>query len=776
MHVHSIFFPIICLAVAFLGLPQVTNAKSTDGTVFAVDVERVDGEKSAGSAILLTTEEKDGQMIGWFCTCFHVVHNAKQFSVGLINDNQAVDVFDSTKSSLHVRPKADIVIVRAPISEAARKLVSPLFPNGIGNQPEQMYYKWAPGKNIEGTAYGYSFLDRKTNVPIAVKIWGHEEFGELYGPNGKQIVTDYETVYNRKERLASATFLGNEITLPGMSGGLVITNEKQARFAGMVFARVAGLQGLAVSSETVVDTLIEAKRKNGTEKFTAKLVSVKLPFNTDVQATQWKSYEESQVVWESFDQWDLAFRNDKQQAATFERFQEIRLDLQGVDLGKSEMLIKPLSTQERDQRDRYEFILNGEQVKTGSRLNLHPGENLLVINKKFDRGKLEVNDFLIGKNKLDVWIAEKIDGKTKDRMRLVRSLPGVIKSYSVFVTIVANGTAPSSKNFEWPRHIKAEDQVTGRIWTGFGKLPGNVIKLVTNASLNWQFRETDLRTGSTISGSVAFDELEKSQLRRISSQTFDLQIPLRIKVDDLRLRYLGVRLERGKKQKPINLNLTTRFQLNTNSQSEPTISVRALSASATGSLTIPLFGGDADGFGLDVGSLLSHLAVAYLNHQVFKPTDEDRSSDLDFLIALGGVRDKGWHRIFPALLGFTNDKEFGETSLEVKKLDVNVDPSNKITANFAIDAFVDNANFPKVVLKNCGLSLVGNLDSKREENFVIGTLKINKKGSKATIENIALAFEKGALSFAVDSKFESPRLKTKNIKAGLDILFPRHKK
>ena len=335
-------FLFACVVVCAVSARESVATQSADaafGTVLSVNVNRVDGSVSSGSAILLSVEKSDSGLYAVFSTCFHVLHKAKDFSIDHIAADKTTEIASSKQAFVHVRRKADVVIIKVPITEEIALQVKPCFKDGVPQLEDQSYFKWERGsKSIEGTAYGYSFLDRRTNVPVAVKIWGHESFGRLPAVNGETIVRNYESPYDR-DPVASVAFLGNEITMPGMSGGLVLTNETQPRFAGMIFARIAGVQGLAVSAETVVDSYHDAQKKNGLRPFSADAVSEELPFNADLQSSSWKPYEESRVEWESFDQWMLAFRNDAEQATAFEKFQELRLDLRAVDLKNTEIVV-----------------------------------------------------------------------------------------------------------------------------------------------------------------------------------------------------------------------------------------------------------------------------------------------------------------------------------------------------------------------------------------------------------------------------------------------------
>ena len=627
-------------------------------------VFRIDAGENSGSAVLLKVEHEGNAAYGWFVTCFHVLHKTQGFTI-----SQGGPTIGTHHDALvHVRNLADLVLIRAKLQQNDVAGLKPQF--SMEDNTEQRLKKShkASDAQVEGWASGYSFLSSNTKAEVSVRLWGHRSFSEVVTPDGKLIVT-----LSDRQRPAFATFLGNEITMPGMSGGVVVTHD--GKFGGIVFARIAGVQGLAISADTVLAALDEAEELEGQgnlPNFHPGIMDRSLAFNDQLQPTWTQAYGESCVEWESLDQWSLAFRSDNEQSSLFQKFLECEVDLRSVNLTAK------IAVQSDQKNGTHQFLLNGVPVGTDGILNLQPGENLLVINKRRNARPLGLNDLFSGDNKLDVSLIE-VDSEERTLFKVRRSLPNVIDSYSVFVTILCTGESPKA----WPS-LPGTTKRNSTEWQTFQPLPDAFRANLANCKVDWQVLETDLRSGSTAKGSIRLTNLADTKVRVVSRQTIDLQIPVELVIEKILINQFGLRAKFDGKddQTPIEVLITVRFQIHSNAPGESRVSARAMSALTTGktNLTIPLLGSGSDSFGLDISPLLSHFSVVYLNQALFKPSNSDASVENDLLAAIAGEAEDQFVKLIPRVIGLEDsDSPF----LTVDQLSVLITPDRHWSARLS---------------------------------------------------------------------------------------------
>ncbi|MDM4019330.1 hypothetical protein [Roseiconus lacunae] len=603
-------------------------------SVFRLSWEDAAGVTTQGSAVLLAVDKATEPPTGYWATCYHVLHKAPSF---VIESHPNDKILDSASSEMFVWRGRDLVIFRGPVNSEG------LIPVLAGDDPVAFLRKGPDAalfadelrlvepndEGVAGRAYGFPSIQRLALLPVKVTIWGRQRAKTLN-------LLDPSRILGSDATNMFVGFLGDEITLPAMSGGLVAAQD--GRFAGLVFGRITDMLGMMIPAETVVQALDKAL-DDDFKPFEQRKAELQIPppFRDDVNRQLAENSRElvSEITWNSFANWEMAFKADQVQADLFQRFQEVQIPLSMLkDKGDhKEAVLHLLGDDEQSAPGNYTIAFNGEKPKKlterTSKLKLRRGENLLVISHlgpELNNGRgFSLNSLLNERNRLEVAVNLN-DG---DSYRITRSLPAVVKNYSIYVTLV-NDLAPKE---EPPAH-------DARL----------AVRLDYLKELLRQTNHTrDLSTAITASGSYVdavasfnqFDKATYSLLTRDTlhsktayTQTVDAEIPITVSVLNGAINQFGLRLPLPK----INPKMTLRVRLQALPYgSERVVSVRALAASSADKIAIQI-GKVANGpskdddqsaddtrsedenlLEVDVRGLATQLAVAELNRTAFSP-------------------------------------------------------------------------------------------------------------------------------------------------------------
>ncbi len=712
---------ILCLLFSF-DTASTAEADPRDWT-FAIDVHTPGLE--AGTLTYLGYD--DGK--AFFVTCFHVMKNAESFAISLPKlDGIGVTIASHEDAEVLADPAHDLVLIAVPLERFGK--------HGKGLLPATGALE-AVLKNEDnaiGVAIGYSFLGRSYRLISPVEIWGGDIGMNLRTADNQVLMPRQE-----KDRPVSFRYLHRINTVAGMSGGPVIA-ENPLRFAGIVCARLNDTQGLSIAASSI-QKIYERRKEVG--KFVKVEFAREIAF--DVQAKvafhNAKFVDLDKKSWESFEEWGLLLDTGDGPRQFLGSFQEIRRDLAAYT---KKPVGEPFKIDFKAGKN-CEVWINGVPAKSPpgvewGELTLQPGENLIAARKSQARKGWSLND-LLAANELS------LDLKNENGVFLSvsRSLPAVVENYVVFVTLT-NG-APK-------RHFPVKVDPTW-VEPKLRELPPAIKVLTENLQTNWCIDLSEQRTKSRASGTVRLDPAEPIQWRPISTQTVDLELPLRIKVNELRARLFGIdaalpravkeeakkndKVEEHQKDEELQITVWLRFQLLSDETGKPRLSARALAGWMKTPLTIPLLAtADQDAaLGVDLRAVFAQLFVSYLNRDHFRP---DGAGNFDLqsvaLKAIGeDIADES--RVAAAMLGLREVVEVKRPQLALQKLSVT--GKNR---HFAIqgegELKVEALQIDKYLVRDPRLTFRLELDSDKTPGqlgvitakFVSGTLEYTNKANK----------------------------------------------
>lgn len=540
--------------------------------------------QQTGTAFLLQVRKENGQSIGYFATCYHVVEG----ETGAVYLYRASDEsglpsakFGKDNGEVHVVPELDLVLLRLKV------------PNDISSDLP------TPGtdkETLDGYAFGFPGFNK--SVPFQVKV-------RVTSGRQKALLFDF-----LRPDLASKMeirFLGNELTYPGMSGGPVL--DSRGRYAGMLLGRMPEPSSIPVflPSDQVLDALNQADKQKAWNAFDPKRLRVALPYKVEFTKQLREPYLIADQSWSSYEQWLQVLGDDP--ADFLRSFQEVSVplhmlrDLKGVKTD-DQFRFRPIVSKitNGDSRpSQISFRWNGQVWESGKPASLRPGENLLIVTKSLDSPEgLVIND-LFRFNQLDV---DLLLGDTTV-FRIKRSLPAIIRKYSIFVTI-HNGDIESAATNE---------PYSARLAVRLDYL---------NELLNRVPFELPIVGGDARSGlkyhAMARAKGKHFTLRYVSPQSIDAAIDTSIAIKQLEMKYAGVRVTYPSKEKDIqdfSLRLTGRIQIP--SDEEPQfffVAPRALAGTSKDPIPLPILGDTVE---VDVGPIVREALVCYVNKELLIP-------------------------------------------------------------------------------------------------------------------------------------------------------------
>ena len=701
---------------------RVDTFKELSRSVFKLEGTRVESRgPSQGSAVFLGEETKGDRTVGYFATCYHVLANCQSIRLDSSDGELSIKTADGNGIEFFASRARDIVILRTRLMKEHNLRPALCGENPVGRlremRPGNFYMNSAleglgarpvGGDNKQGdpgVAIGFPHLERTISLPIDVDIWGLR-LARTLGLTESDEKTEAANL--------QIGYLGNEITLPAMSGGLVATvapAKMPGQFAGLVFGRLLDEQGLMIQAVEVLDALREAlsgKDKSGKDKFikfidgmNPEQLSLEPPFKEQVNVSLQSGTDTvllSKLTWDSISRWSVAFEADEAQAKLFKRFQEIVVPLSY--LAPHRRLDEEDRNDRRDQEPRvaeliflsdnedealkgepfkgcpakkgFEVKFNGKsnlQLGEGGEavsLKLHPGENLLVVSRnETDQttrgGSVSLNDFL--NKRRPIHVAIKRPGG--ESYRILRSLPAVIDRYSIYLTIIDDETKLRANP---PDHDVTIDVDMGMLRQAVAEMDPQVFENGRN------------RAASFIRWEADFDGVVRADLSvpawgpegAPSPRTLDLSIPITARILEGVIREYGLTL--GLPLIERELNILARVQI-LPAGTGGGLSVRVLAATCSEPIEVVLGqirGGEGKGEGpglaLDIRGAASQALVSQLNKatpfgpggsdlfsQRFAELFSDAPTMLGSLVGFEHLEDEDRLRLFVAF----NQKEPG---------------------------------------------------------------------------------------------------------------------
>ena len=565
------------------------------------------GDKG-GTAYLLKVADEKGSRFAYFATCYHVVHDRDEIDlyptpkganvsqpVSAMASFRARRLDENPEHKIRVVRSLDLVILRAPV--VGLEPVDPPADAGNRSLPH-------------GYVFGFPSFDSRQPYPMSVRVAeGSREaiYLGFYAPDAGESTPRMEV-----------RFITREITYPGMSGGPVVEHPGGA-YAGMLLGRMPepAAAPVLLSAKQIFKELKDSDWKT----FDPNQLRIDPPYKKDDQGKydfgQYMNapYLASDLDWSSFEQWNGVLGDDP--TSFLRGFQEaaIRLDDMRLVTGNEKpepaftfINLNSVPLGQPAALHHVEFRWNGQAWNPGQPAPLVPGENLLIVTKRMDANGVVLND-LFRPNPLEVEL--QLDGKRAYLVR--RSLPSLIRGYTIFVT-VHNGSIAD---------VATKEGYAARLAIRLDYLNG----LVNRVPFRLPIKGTDPKIGAFYDGEARADGDFFFRLRYVSPQTLDAELISTITVNKLDVRFSGVRVTFPPPHKPsweYPLTMAGRVQFpaetpDPNRPGDPAlffVSPRAHAARSTASLPLPLFGDNVD---VDVGPVVREALVCYVNKELLIP-------------------------------------------------------------------------------------------------------------------------------------------------------------
>lgn len=607
--------------------PDLAALDAVRARLFRVVSSAPGKDQKGGTAYLLKVADENGRRIAYFATCYHVVHDrneidlyptpkgavcgqpipaAASFKAGKPNQNP--------EHKIRVIPSLDLVLLRAPAADL--KPVDP--PADAADRPL-----------TNGYVFGFPSFDSCRPYPMSVRV--------AEGSQPALNLGFYRADTGESAPRMDVRFLTREITYPGMSGGPVVEHPSGA-YGGMLLGRMPEPRAAPVllPARQILKELAASDWK----AFDPNQFKADLPYKKDEKGKsdfgQYMTtrYLASDLDWSSFEQWNQVLGDDP--TSFLRDFQEVSVrldDLQlvtGSDKPEPALTFANLGSVAPGQppaKPDVEFRWNGRVCNPNQPAPLRPGENLLIATKRMDSDGIVLND-LFRPNPVKVEL--RLDGKTAYRVR--RSLPALIRGYTIFVTI-HNGDIGD---------IAAKEEYAARLAVRLDYLN----RLVNRVPFRLPIKPADSKNWASYDGE-ARAEGYYFRLRYVSPQTLDADLTSTITINKLNVRSSGVRVtfpppNKPPREYPLTMAGRVQFPAETPEPNRPGdpalffVSPRAHAARSTASLPLPLFGEDVE---VDVGPVVREALVCYVNKELLIPEKAAVAGpdQLNELLAQGGV-------------------------------------------------------------------------------------------------------------------------------------------
>jgi hypothetical protein len=593
-------------------------------------VYRIEAGDNQGSAVLLDVAGADC----YLATCYHVMLGAKALTLIDANNQTA---FDGSATKYYAVPHHDIVILRISRGDAkgllkgadsgslAYKEAKTLFPRTPDvSQPVPLgFIAGFPFYNNAYLDVDVARVDPEHSTEMAYKVLNRlDKDPAIRGDNDRT-------------RGLQFGYVGLRPTVPGMSGGLVLTDRLE--FAGLIFGRIPDTVGLMIPRRFVEDALRQAKGKSLPDIARAEFTRESWPFSEKVRAHLRSGELASVIEWDEFAHWSNYFQDP---APFREAFQEVVLNselLAGGPGGSPAPLSLRVGERSFDDREpgkhKVSLWVNGRAgpkmvFDKGQSIDLSPhlvaGENLLIVSKSNElpdpRHEFNVSK-LLSSSRLEIDLLA--GGRTV--CHIVRSLPALARNYSVYVTLQTPFKpephhARLAVRADWiqdvlggPVHTWKPKDVTdphsGSYLKGFVEFRPQDDQFLGSLRREWERAGRDTWVPK---GSVG--------LRPRTLQTLDVALLAEVHLEDLYANYLGTRI-RARPSSPLRLLLRGRLQLVRSPDPDEGffLCVRAVSAYTDAKLDVPLLRlGDVQ-VQADLAGVMQEAFLNWVNSEFLHP-------------------------------------------------------------------------------------------------------------------------------------------------------------
>lgn len=562
-----------------------------------------------GSAVIVELESPPGKpRVATLVTAYHVLYQAKSGRV-FAGAQQVATIGGATPCFLDRSRELAMLRVELTAGVGNDLAKAELDPPAAVDEP-------ADGKPVEGMAFGYSL--RRSSALDYSRI----DFHDLVSAETLKLVPSGRTLRDGERAPEEMLFrlLGNQATLEGMSGGLVLAADK--RFAGIVFGRRTDQFNLVIPAPAVAAVRATAKAATWPRLGDNRQRDPGLFGSGDGCGAP----VEDRLDWGTQEGLAVLLGDDPLRA--IERFQEVLVTppLCGPQRNLEIYVHRTETFPTRDHRlvvfvDGDERKIDPQTGKVTLRLAELRGETMVTLFK--ESGK--VNDFELGKlfrpSRIDV--SFQYEGG-RPFLRVVRSLPTIVQAYPLFVTVVNDWDAR-------PRNAPGRPPANARL----------ALRLdFAEAVLNHAPFDVELKNGAQEYGFFRVNKDGGWALRRLSPQRLGLTLNGRLHLPgEIRYRDVALKMPPGD---PPPFNVSGRFQFPYEMPAgQPFLSPRATATDGRGEVRLPV----GDNLTFDVAGVLRHLFTCEVNRRLIgdvRPHAFAYEKLVPFLARLGvGVPD-GW--------------------------------------------------------------------------------------------------------------------------------------
>jgi hypothetical protein len=400
-----------------------------------------------GSAVIVADkQDADGRWL-ILATAYHVLFRAKGFRAYAANAD-APFAESNEKTQLFVDRSREIALVRiAALSDQGSKLRS-IDRNTITHR----IAAGSVGLGPPGLALGFGAVRARPLDVKRIDFQGSASAQSLellrriaFAPRSGEI-SPIGMMFQ---------LLGDQATLEGMSGGLVVTEKGQ--FAGLIYGRRSDRFNLVIPAEEVVEDCEQAESSQNRAKiwepFRPTALLEPSLFNGDAAATD--ETIEDRRDWGTLEGLSVLVGDDP--LGSIARFQEIEVHLPRptADPPDLKIIVDTTATIPNSEHSIKIWVEGVQQEEISSRrttvtvpLKKLPGETMVTVIKESGR----INDFeltkLITPSRVDLTF--QLEGEAQF-LHVVRSLPVMIQRYPLFITIVNDPRVPPTADPQTPK-------------------------------------------------------------------------------------------------------------------------------------------------------------------------------------------------------------------------------------------------------------------------------------------------------------------------------------
>jgi hypothetical protein len=609
--------------------------------------KKADGDRPArkeynfGSALIVELDKPGPARSMTLATAYHVMARAIDFRVldasgkELARSGASTTYFaDRSREVAFIRvalnPGAGPDLQRFPIEE----------PAGDRGRPERP----------DGVALGFSLEQPSSIDSMRVDLMGEVPAGRMNYVRRTLFVPADEDIDPNRMPLG---LLGGQATLEGMSGGLVA--DRSGGFLGLAYGRRTDMYNVIIPAGQVRKAWARTSAQGAWKPFRDQPFLLDSLYRGDGD----EAIEENRLDWGTLEGLSVLIGNDPLKEIT--NFQEILVvpPIRGQRAPNLEMYVS--TTTLPDDRHRLRVWLDGVKQEVNATtgrlivpLGQRPGESMLTVIKEYGDVNGPEAGGLITPSRVDLSFS--FPGE-KAFSHVVRSLPAIIQSYPLYVTILnERGWKSPAEEAKLPANARLALRLD-YAEAILNRAPF-VISIREDRDLDAHDRPVDERAekvhDTRFDAEFRLDSTAAWRLRRASPQRLGLEFTgdAIIHGDVLRYRDRAIRRRSAPREKgPPRMTLGGVFQFPELMPGASEADGRGglgvfVSPRATGTRGIGSFRVDlGEGLTFDIGGILGHLFASYVNYQLIVDTQPhliNEAKILKFLKGLGFASPKGW--------------------------------------------------------------------------------------------------------------------------------------